>query len=131
MRKGTHMVVGLFIGVVVLALAPAALAGSAVDQYTEGIPSAGGQKSSNQAVNQSGTATISPQTGAQLDKSRKGRAAERAANLTAPSHPGAVGSDSSGSGDGLGIFLPLILAATLVVGIGIFYTRRRLGATSD
>jgi len=114
----------------VLAFVPTAFAASAVDQYSEGLPTAGGQKSTHDTVAQGGgTARIAPDTRAQLGKGRKGRAAERAAEISAPRRDDSVGPNTSGTDDGLGLLLPLILAATLVTGIGIFYARRRLGTT--
>ena len=76
-----------------------------------------------------GTATISPQTRSQLDKTKNGAAAEKAAKLTGPSRSGAASSDTSDTGDGMGLLLPLVLAATLAVAIGIFFARRRFSAT--
>jgi hypothetical protein len=116
--------------VALLVAAPSTFAASAVDQYSEGIPTAGGQKPTSDAVSGSpGTATIPPATREQLDKTPKGSAAEKAAKITAPTRSQPAGSDNSDTGDGLGLLLPLILAATLAAGIGIFVARRRLGAT--
>jgi hypothetical protein len=123
------------IGVVALALAglllmaPVALAASAVDQYSEGIPTARGQKPTTGGAGGAGTATISPQTSAQLEKSKNGSAAEHAAKLTAPSRSGPAAPDTSDTGDGLGLLLPVILLVTLAVGVGMVVARRRLRAT--
>ena len=122
---------------VVLVTAPAALAASAVDQYSEGIPTPGGQKPSRDAVKSAGstklgsagTATIPPPARAALKGSKAGVAAEKAAKITAPGRPTSVASDPSSSGGGLGLFLPLMLAATLVAAIAIYLARRRAGAT--
>jgi hypothetical protein len=123
----------LIVSVALLVVAPSTFGASAVDQYSEGIPTAGGQKPTSDAAGGSaGTATIPPTARARLDKSSKGSAAEKAAQLTAPTGPHPTGSgdsDSGGEGDGMGLLLPLILAATLALGIGIFIARRRLGAT--
>jgi hypothetical protein len=111
-----------------LVIAPAAMATSAVDQYSEGIPTAGGQKPSHNAVRQEvngkgNTATIPPAAVAQLEKSKNGRAAAAAAKITAPSDSSPGGSPTNGSG--LGLLLPLILAATLLAAIAVFLARRR------
>ena len=115
-----------------LALAPTALAASAVDQYQEGFPTAGGQEPSRDAVGGSGgtrgTETIPPQTRAQLNKSKKGSAAEKAAKITAPSRPGSGPSDAGG---GMGFLLPLILVAALAGAVAIFVARRRAGPPPD
>jgi hypothetical protein len=128
MRNRTRMsIVGIAL-VVALGVAPAALAAPAVDQYSEGIPTAGGQKPSQDAVGAgSGTATIPPRTQSELQRTQKGAATEKAAELTAPSRSGSGG--SSDAGDGLGLLLPLILIATLIAGVGIFVARRRPGPT--
>src|SRR4051812_782853 len=135
--------------VAVLMIAPAAFAVSAVDQYSEAIPTAGGQKATRDlgkdggggAANQSGgeseasqnvggsapTATVPPQIRSQLEQSKKGAAAEKAAKLTAPSRPSASSTDTGSSG--MGFLLPLILAASLAVAVAMFLARRRAGAT--
>jgi hypothetical protein len=116
----------------VLASAPAALAASAVDQYQEGFPTAGGQKPTKDAVGgdggTAGTATIPPQTQAQLGKSKNGSAAEKAARITAPTGPSSGPSDAGG---GLGFLLPLILAGALAGAVAIFVARRRAGPPPD
>lgn len=115
---------------IVLAAAPSALAASAVDQYSEGIPTAGGQKPTRDlGSGQAGTpTTIPPQTQATLQRTERGAAADKAAKLTAPSRPSAGSSDTSDS-NGLGLLLPLILAATLIAAVAIFVVRRRPGPT--
>jgi hypothetical protein len=115
--------IGLVAGLaaaIVLVSAQAALATSAEDQYSEGIPSAGGQKPARDAAERPGTATIASATEAQLQKTKKGRAVVKAAAITAP---GAGG--SSDSGDGLGWWLLVILAASLLAAGGIYLGRRR------
>jgi hypothetical protein len=118
--------------VVMLVIVPSAMAASAVDQYSEGIPTAGGQKPSRDVVRShesggpGGTTTIPPATRAQLEKSKNGSAAVKAAKITAPSRTDLGRSDSS-SGGGLGLLLPLILVAALVAAVGIFFARRRAG----
>jgi hypothetical protein len=124
---------GLIVLAALLVAAPSTLGASAVDQYSEGIPTAGGQKPTSAAAGGNpGTATIPPTTRARLDKTSKGSAAEKAAKLTAPTGPhptGSGASDTGGDGDGMGLLLPLILAATLALGIGVFIARRRVGTT--
>jgi|tagenome__1003787_1003787.scaffolds.fasta_scaffold20986153_3 hypothetical protein len=125
-----------------LVIAPAALAASAVDQYTEGIPTAKGQKSTGGSVHDGGTpngggttgavAPIGPQTSAELGKTKSGTAAAKAARLTAPSLAGPqspTAPDSSDTGGGMGLLLPLILAATLATAVAIVVGRRRVGPT--
>jgi hypothetical protein len=125
-----------------LVIAPGALAASAVDQYTEGIPTANGQKSTGGSVHDGGTpnsratngavAPIGPQTRAELGKTKSGTAAAKAARLTAPSLAGPqnpTAPDSSDTGGGMGLLLPLILAATLATAVAIVVGRRRLGPT--
>jgi hypothetical protein len=121
-----------------LALAPVAIAAPAPDQYTEGIPTAKGPKSTSHAVEHGGgAAKIPPQTRSQLAQSKNGAAAANAAKLSAPGGSAAIGSaavgsaasDTSDTGSGMGLLLPLILGATLAVAIGIFLARRRPGAT--
>jgi hypothetical protein len=129
MRWWTRIIAGGAVFVALLASTSSALATPAVDQYSEGIPTAGGQKSSRGAVGAAGTgaiSTIPPSTQAQLRKSKKGTAAARVAQITAPkpSDPG-----SAGAG-GLGLILPLILVSTLLAGLTTFVARRRQGATS-
>jgi hypothetical protein len=114
--------------VAIVVFAPTAMGASAVDQYTEGIPTASGQKPSLNAVGGDGggggTAAISPQTQAKLQKTKKGSAADKAANITAPSASESGPSDS----DGMGLLLPLILVAALATAVGVFLGRRRTGA---
>jgi hypothetical protein len=114
-----------------LTLAPGAFAGSAVDQYTEGIPTAGGQEPSRDAVgnpSSGNSAPISSQTRNQLGKSKEGSAAEKAADLTAPARHGNGLSGPSDAGGGLGFLLPLILVAALAAAVAIFIARRRADA---
>jgi len=111
-------------------VAPAALAASAIDQYSEALPTAKGENPTRKAVQGGGgTATIPLQTRSQLESSKIGAAAEKAAKLTAPSRGGSASSDTSDTGDGLGFGLPLVLAATLAAAIGIALARRRFSAT--
>ena len=128
----TPAAIGLAL-VVVLCTATSALAASAVDQYQEAIPTAGGQKPTGDATTgagavQRGTATIAPGTRAKLDKTKNGAATARAAEITAPSQSNR-GSGSSGD-EGLGLILPLILAATLTGAVMIVLARRRHGQAS-
>jgi hypothetical protein len=102
-----------------LASAPAALAGSATDQYSEGFPTARGQESSGNALGGQRNAQIPPRTKADLERSGKGSAAEKAAQITAP--PGG----SSDSGDGLGWWLVVILVASSLFAVGRYLARRR------
>ena len=150
MRKALATATGLTaIAVVALLLAaPAAFAVSAVDQYSEAIPTAGGQKPTRDlgkggggsAAGQRGggttasqggggsvpTATVPAQTRSQLERTKKGSAAAKAAKLTAPSAPSASSTNTS---SGMGFLLPLILAASLAVAVAVFLARRRTGAT--
>jgi hypothetical protein len=145
----TSIAVGATVLIALLASAPAALAGPAVDQYSEGIPTAGGHKSSQDAVrgaSQGGgggtsshgvggasygggaASAISPGTRSKLDKSAKGTAAAKLAQITAPSRSSSGASDS-GPG-GMGLLLPVILVGTLLAALAVFLARRRLGETS-
>ena len=128
--------------VALLLAAPAALAVSAVDQYSESIPTAGGQKPTRDlghgggsgqgggsaptqaGPGSAGTATVPPQTRSQLQRTKNGLAAEKAARLTAPTRPSASSTDTS---SGMGFLLPLILAASLAVAVAVFLARRRTG----
>jgi hypothetical protein len=123
----TLFVVAVLTAGLLLLLASTAFAASAVDQYSEGIPTASGQKQSNGAVaHPGGTATIPPQTRAVLEKTKKGSAAEKAANITAPTRSGTSSGGSDG-GNGLGLLLILILAGTLGLAVAIYLARRRAG----
>jgi hypothetical protein len=115
--------------IALLALTPPAFGASAVDQYQEGIPTAGGQQPTRHAVDragstQSGTRIPAPAR-AQLERSKKGSAAAKAARITAPNGSGSGPSDAGG---GLGLLLPLILVATLAAAVGVFVARRRARA---
>jgi hypothetical protein len=125
-----------------LASASASFATSAVDQYSEGIPTAGGQKPSHDAARDAlrgggggrrtggggGSAAIPRTAAAQLGKSKQGSAAERAAKITAPDRSSPGGSTTNGRG--MGLILPLILAAILAGAIALFIARRRAGPSS-
>src|SRR5690349_11841529 len=121
------------IALVALSLAvPVAIAASAVDQYSEAIPTPGGSKptrdlsqggvsgqAGGSAATQAGggsagTATVPPQTRARLQRTKNGVAAEKAARLTAPTRSSASSTDTS---SGMGFLLPLILAASLAVAV--------------
>jgi hypothetical protein len=129
--RTTLLVAGISL-VALLAGAPLALAASAVDQYSESIPAAGGQESSQHAAGGGGAGagsatTIPPATQAQLEKSREGADAARVAQLTAPTAPGSAssgGGGETGGGGGLGLLFPLILAASLLAALGIVVARR-------
>jgi hypothetical protein len=98
--------------------------GSAIDEYSEGVPQASGQSPSTE----SGNGSLPPGTDAALQaKGKDGAAAAKTAKFTAPI-PSGGGDSGSGSG-GLGILLPLILGASLLTAVAIF-VRRRQGATS-
>jgi hypothetical protein len=114
-----------------LVTASLAHAAPAVDQYSEGIPTATGQKPDRDAAQGGAPVTIPPATQAKLSKTKKGVAAGTLAQLTAPnrSKPGAASAD--GADDGLGLVLPIILAMTLLVALAIFVARRRLGASAS
>lgn len=123
---------GIVLGALLVS-APLAHAGSAVDQYSEGIPTAKGQKPTRDAARGGGggggTPTIPPATQAELGQTEKGRAAEKAAKLTAPDRASTGGGGESTTDEGgLGLLLPLILGATLLTALAIFFGRRRAGA---
>jgi hypothetical protein len=90
---------------------------SAVDQYTEAVPAAGGQQASK-----GGGGTLPGGTAEALaSQGKDGAGAAAAAKLTAPEpgHPG--GSETSG----MGIVLPLVLIAALLAAVAAFVARRR------
>lgn len=97
--------------------------GGAADQYTEGIPQAGGQRESSEK----GNGSLPPGAEAQLQA--QGKAGSEAANLAKATAPGPSDSSSDPS-DGMGIVLPLILGAALLAAIALFLARRRQAATS-
>ena len=123
MRKTLFLT--LFLALVALgALAAPSLAkplpnNAAIDQYTEGIPTAKGQRSENQ-----GGAALPPGTTGSLDSlGKNGAAAAALAKATAPSPGDGGGSQTSG----MGIWLWLILAACLFAALARFYAHRRAG----
>ncbi len=101
--------------------------GSAVDQYSESIPNAGGKRKSDDKGGGGAPAAIPPQTQAQLEG--QGADGNGAAKLAQVTGPGNSGDGDSGS-DGLGFILPLILIASLLAAVALYLARRRLGATS-
>jgi hypothetical protein len=125
-------VAGISLAVVLMTASPA-FGGSAVDQYSEGIPTARGQQASQDAVAPGGdrSTNIPPGTQAELKRSKIGAAAENAARITAPSSQGSSSTSDreTGSDSGLGLLLPLILAATLVGAVAIYLARRHPGPT--
>lgn len=142
-RRSPRFLLAALVLVPVLCAAPSALAASALDQYTEGLPSAKGQAPTGGGTNggrpvgggaQSGEgAALSHSTRSQLGKTRNGSAAAKAADLTASGRSavsGNVTSDTSDTGDGMGLLLPLILVAALVLAIAIVVGRRRLGPSA-
>jgi hypothetical protein len=134
---GTRIGLAALALVLALAIAPSALAASAVDQYSEGIPTAGGQEPTHEAVTEGqgaaggGTAAIPRHAQSELQRSKPGSAAEKAAELSAPSRSdsGSVSLGGSDAGDGVGLLLPVILVAALITAVAIFLARRRPGAT--
>jgi hypothetical protein len=122
----------LAIALIALAALPAAAVaaplsgGSAVDQYTEGIPQAGGQRPAAKPPANTKD-EIPPGAAAALQK--EGKDGNAAANLARATAPSGGGSGGTGSDGGMGIFLPLILVATLLIGLA-FFLRRRHDATS-
>ena len=89
---------------------------SAVDQYTEGVPTATGQRSSQDG------GKLPPSTAGPLNSlGKNGAAAAAAAERTAPSHGDGEASQTSG----LGIWLWFILAASLLAALMLFFGRRR------
>jgi hypothetical protein len=119
---------------------------SELDQYTETILGAGGEHTIK-PPGDGGESVLSPSTEKELQQlGPAGRATARLANETAPG--GTAPSDkarggagdgegsgvdalidaTTGSGDGgLGIWLPLILAAVAALGVGYALLRRRAG----
>ena len=88
----------------------------AVDQYTEGIPTANGQR------NEQEVGALPPSATGPLDSlGKKGAAAAAAAKATAPT-PGDSGETQT---SGMGFWLWLILAACLLAALTWFYARRR------
>src|SRR5436190_20678068 len=105
MRRAHRTSIGLagIVLLIVLVAVPSALAASAVDQYSEGIPTAGGQKSTHDLGNGGGgPATIPPRTQGALQGTKRGAAVEKAAKLTAPKRSDLSGGSQSGS-DGSGL----------------------------
>ncbi|MDX6615642.1 MAG: hypothetical protein QOD60_733 [Solirubrobacterales bacterium] len=91
---------------------------AAIDQYTEGVPTAKGQKS------EQGAGALPPGTAQSLDSLGKdGAAAAAVAKVTAPSPGGGGGSQTSG----MGIWLWLILAACLLAALTRYFARWRAG----
>jgi hypothetical protein len=98
--------------------------GSAIDEYSEGVPQANGQSPSTE----SGNGAIPPGTDSGLQaKGKAGAAAAAAAKITAP--PKAGGADDSGSG-GMGFLLWLLLGASLLTAVAIFLRRRQNTASA-
>jgi hypothetical protein len=90
---------------------------SAVDQYTEGIPTATGERSSRDRGG-----ALPPGTAAPLDSlGKNGAAAAAAAKASAPSRGDAGTSQASG----MGIWLWLILLACLLAAVTRYVARRR------
>jgi hypothetical protein len=141
MRDDSPMRAGAFVaalGVIVLLIATStAWAGSAVDQYSEQIPAAGGERPTQQASASEGSDTaeksaISATTQAQMEKSKDGADAARVAKETGPVAPGIAGSDGgggTGGNGGLGLILPLILVGSLLAAVAVLVVRRRQDAT--
>jgi hypothetical protein len=151
MRRLTWVLLGLAASVL-LAAPSAALAvpGTAppgvseLDQYSETLLGAGGENTIDPSRG-GGEGVLSPSTERQLQQlGPDGRAAARLAQATAPrgdsgtrggngdsgSAFGALSDALSGAGDdGLGIFLPLILAAVAAAGLLFVLLRRRAGQT--
>ena len=89
---------------------------AAVDQYTEGVPTAKGQKSED------GVGALPPGAAAPLDAlGQKGAAAAAVAKVTAP----APGDTAESQSSGMGIWLLLILLACLLAAATWVYARRR------
>jgi hypothetical protein len=114
--------------------APAPTGNSEVNQYIEGVPGpCGPNQVTGGAGNPgggSGGSVVPAQTRKQLQsKGADGQAAAALADATAPGNPGSGGVSgvSRSSDKGIGLLLPLILAATLLAGILYFVRRRRAG----
>lgn len=88
---------------------------SAVDQYIEAFPTAHGPAAS--------PAPLGASPGAAPNASAKDRAAA-VARATAPSRAGSGGASDSG----MGLLLPLIMAASLLGAVALFLARRRHNA---
>jgi hypothetical protein len=120
---------------------------SAADQYTETFPGAGGNQTTSAATGGHPSRTLGSETAQEFRQAGPvGVAAAQAATATAPSRPGraaeptAGGSaDDGGSGplevvrhglgtsgsDGMGLLLPLLLAAILAAAAMYGYSRLR------
>jgi hypothetical protein len=97
----------------------------AVDQYTEGVPSATGQRSSTGAGAGASGGALPPGTAQSLNAAGKdGAAAAAVAAATAPT-PAGTGDDGDSQTSGLGIWLWLILAASLLATVAVYVGRRR------
>ena len=95
----------------------------AVDQYTEGVPTAEGQSSPQGGG--AGGGTLPPGTAESLGSQGKdGAKAAALAQATAPAPASGAGEGDTDS-SGLGIWLWLILAATLLATLTIYFGRRR------
>jgi hypothetical protein len=90
---------------------------AAVDQYSEGFPTAKGEKSVRD-----GSGALPPGTAESLDSLGKdGASAAALAKATAPS-PGDSGSSET---SGMGMWLLLILLASLLAALTLYFARRR------
>jgi hypothetical protein len=111
---------------------------SGIDQYTENVPSAGGDKpTAGPGAGGGGgaaggqTTVLSPGTKSKLDKlGANGKAAARAAEATGPSRgSGQATSDNPPGSDGFGFLLPLFLVLALLGAAAVYFARtRRSGA---
>jgi len=99
---------------------------SGIDEYTEGVPSAGGEKpTSGTGSGGGGASVVSPQTTEQLAKlGAEGAAAARAAEASSPDAPAGLG-EAGGGSTGTGLLLPAILAMSLLAAVAFLILRRR------
>ena len=107
---------------------------SGISQYTENVPSAGGDRPTNGGGGGAAgptTTVLPPQSKAKLDKlGKNGKAAALAAEASGPSRgSGKATGDNPPGSDGFGFLLPLFLVLTLLAAAGLLFARmRRHGA---
>jgi hypothetical protein len=108
---------------------------SELDQYLETVPGSCGDETINTGGpgGGSGGSAIPASTAKELRaKGADGKAAAQLAEETAPgpSRGGSSENVSSGTDDGMGVFLPLLLGGTLLAGILYLTMRRGAGLAS-
>lgn len=156
MRRNSAVIISCVLGAILaLALPGGALAGPALDQYIETVPSAGGDKPSKSSGGSGGgTSSVpAPQLQALQASGDDGAAAAAAVEATAPRVKKAKGNGNAGSGNGEetsafvleengeapipavlstvagggsgGIALPVVLLAVLLAGVALAVLKRR------